>query len=98
MGGPVQAVKAFAAAEAAGLVGLLGSQCEMGLATAACAHVGVAVPNLAYESDIVGPLRYIRDIVCEAPVIANGRLRAPEGPGLGVEIDAEAIEQMRIRD
>lgn len=96
MGGPAQAVKAFAAAEAAGLVGLLGSQCELGLATAACAHVGVAVPNLAYESDIVGPLRYLRDVVLEAPAIVDGELHVPDGPGLGVDVDGEAVEQLRI--
>lgn len=96
MGGPVQAVKAFAAAEAAGLTGLLGSQCELGLATAACAHVGVSVPNLAHESDVVGPLRYLRDIVLEPPVIADGLLHVPPGPGLGVEMDLDALEAMRI--
>ena len=95
MGGPLEAWKAFAAAEAAGLVGLLGSQCELGLATAACAHVGVAVPNLAFESDVVGPLRYPRDIVLNPPVIKDGRLYVPEGPGLGVDIDLDAIEDLR---
>lgn len=95
MGGPAQAVKAFAAAESAGLVGLLGSQCELGLATAACAHVGVVVANLAYESDVVGPLRYVRDIVADPPVIAGGVLIPPDRPGLGVEIDPEAVEAMR---
>ena len=96
MGGPLQAMKGFAAGESAGLTGLLGSQCELGLATAACAHVGVAAPNLAYESDIVGPLRYPRDIVVDAPRIERGLLYAPTGPGLGVEIDAEALRAMRI--
>jgi L-alanine-DL-glutamate epimerase-like enolase superfamily enzyme len=95
MGGPLQAWKAFAAAEAAGLVGLLGSQCELGLATAACAHVGVAVPNLAYESDVVGPLRYPHDIVINPPKIINGELHVPDGPGLGVEIDLDYVEQVR---
>ncbi len=95
VGGPLQAWKAFAAAEAAGLVGLLGSQCELGLATAACAHVGVAVPNLGYESDVVGPLRYPTDIVVTAPVIKDGQLRVPDGPGLGVEVDVERIEALR---
>ncbi|MFB9184248.1 mandelate racemase/muconate lactonizing enzyme family protein [Dactylosporangium sucinum] len=96
MGGPLQAWKAFAAAESAGLTGLLGSQCEMGLATAACAHVGVAVPNLAYESDVVGPLRYPRDIVLNPPRIEDGFLYAPDGPGLGVEIDESALDALRI--
>jgi muconate cycloisomerase len=95
MGGPVQAWKAFAAAEAAGLVGLLGSQCELGLATAACAHVGVTVANLAYESDVVGPLRYPHDIVLDPPLIIAGELHAPDGPGLGVEIDLDYVEHVR---
>lgn len=95
MGGPLQAWKAFAAAEAAGLGGLLGSQCELGLGTAACAHVGVAVPNLEYESDTVGPLRYPRDIVRNPPRIADGQLWPPDGPGLGVDIDVDAVEALR---
>ena len=95
MGGPLQAWKAFSAAESLGLVGLLGSQCELGLATAACAHVGVAVPNLGYESDIVGPLRYPRDIVVTPPLIKDGQLHVPEGPGLGVEVDLDQIEALR---
>lgn len=95
MAGPLQAWKAFAAAESAGLGGLLGSQCELGLGTAACAHVGVAVANLEYESDTVGPLRYPRDIVRDPPRIENGRLWPSEAPGLGVEVDLAALEALR---
>ena len=94
-GGLLGAWKMFAAAEAAGLTGLIGSQCELGLGTAAAAHLGVTVANLAYESDIVGPLRYPRDIVVDPPVIADGVLIPPDRPGLGVEIDPEAVEAMR---
>ena len=95
-GGLIGAYKAFAAAEAAGLVGLIGSQCELGLGTAAAAHLGVAVTNLAYESDVVGVLRYPRDVVCEAPVVSDGMLHPPDRPGLGVEIDEEAVAAFRI--
>jgi len=95
-GGLLAAYKAFAAAEAAGLPGLIGSQCELGLGTAGAAHLGVAVANLAYESDVVGVLRYPRDIVVDPPVVAEGLLHAPDGPGLGVTIDEDAIEAFRI--
>ncbi len=95
-GGLLSAYKAFAAAEAAGLVGLIGSQCELGLGTAAAAHLGVAVANLAYESDVVGVLRYPRDIVVDPPVVADGLLHPPDGPGLGVTIDDAAVEAFRI--
>jgi muconate cycloisomerase len=95
-GGMIGAYKMFAAGEAAGLTGLIGSQCELGLGTAAAAHVGVAVANLAYESDVVGPLRYPRDIVVDPPTIIGGLLYPPMGPGLGVTIDDDAVEAFRI--
>jgi L-alanine-DL-glutamate epimerase-like enolase superfamily enzyme len=95
-GGLLAAAKMFAAGESAGLTGLIGSQCELGLGTAAAAHLGVTVANLAYESDIVGPLRYPRDIVVDPPVIADGLLYAPTGPGLGVTIDEDAVAAFRM--
>lgn len=95
-GGLLAGYKAFAAAEAAGLVGLIGSQCELGLGTAAAAHLGVAVANLGYESDVVGVLRYPRDIVCNPPVVADGLLHPAARPGLGVEIDEDAVDAFRI--
>ncbi len=95
-GGLLGAYKLFAAGESAGLTGLIGSQCELGLGTAAAAHLGVAVANLAYESDLVGPLRYPRDIVVDPPQIVEGLLYAPTGPGLGVTIDDDAVEAFRI--
>lgn len=95
-GGMIGAYKMFAAGESAGLTGLIGSQCELGLGTAAAAHVGVAVANLAYESDLVGPLRYPRDIVVDPPSIVGGFLYPPSGPGLGVTVDDDAVEAFRI--
>lgn len=96
MGGLLKTVRAFGAAEAAGLQALLGSQCELGIGTAAAAHVGVAVPNLAYESDVVGVLRYPRDVVSDPPRIAKGMLHVPEKPGLGVTVDEEAVDNFRL--
>ena len=89
-------VQGFAAAEAAGFAGLIGSQCELGLGTAGGAHLGVAVANLGYESDIVGPLRYPRDIVVDPPAIVGGLLYPPDKPGLGVTVDDDAVESFRI--
>jgi L-alanine-DL-glutamate epimerase-like enolase superfamily enzyme len=31
-------------------------------------------------------------------VIADGHVRVPEGPGLGVTLDEEAVERYRVRD
>jgi L-alanine-DL-glutamate epimerase-like enolase superfamily enzyme len=95
--GGVQAAAAmFAFADAVNIPCILGSQAEMGIGTAACAHLGVAVPNLPHACETFGPLRYVRDIVVEPVSIANGYLKPPEGPGLGVEVDWEAVEAIRI--
>ena len=43
-----------------------------------------------------GPLRYERDIVRRTPRIENGFLYAPEEPGLGVELDEDAVRAMAM--
>jgi L-alanine-DL-glutamate epimerase-like enolase superfamily enzyme len=68
----------------------------MGIGTAACAHLAVAVPNLPHAIETFGPLRYRRDIVATPVPIADGRLAPPPGPGLGVELDWEAVKEMRV--
>jgi muconate cycloisomerase len=67
----------------------------MGIGTAACAHLAVALPNLPYAIETFGPLRYVRDIVKSPVPIDNGYLSPPAGPGLGVEADWDAIDNMR---
>ncbi len=95
-GGLLAAAKAFAIGEAAGLPALIGSQCELGIGTAAMAHLAVAMPNLAYESDITGQLRYPVDIICERLDYAHGSIRPPDAPGLGVTIDEEILQRWRL--
>ena len=96
-GGMEAAGAIFAFATAAGIPCILGSQAEMGIGTAACAHLGVAVPNLPYACETFGPLRYRRDIVASEIPIAGGFLTPPEGPGLGVSLDWDAVDEMRVR-
>jgi muconate cycloisomerase len=69
----------------------------MGIGTAACAHLGVAVRNLPYACETFGPLRYRRDIVASPIPIQAGYLMPPGGPGLGVTLNWESVEEMRIR-
>ena len=95
-GGLEAAAAIFAFGAAAGIPSILGSQAEMGIGTAACAHVGVAAPHLPYPCETFGPLRYARDIVTPPVPIAGGFLTPPEGPGLGVSLDWEAVREMRV--
>ena len=95
-GGLLGASKVFTVAEAAGLPCLIGSQCDLGIGTAAGAHLGVAMPNLAFESDLVGVLRYPEDVVNEQIEIENGVLYPPEGVGLGVSLDWDRVKKWRM--
>lgn len=95
-GGVQQAAHIFAFAQALDIPCIIGSQAEMGVATAACAHLAVALPNLPYPIETFGPLRYVRDVIASPVPIENGYLAPPEGPGLGVSLDWSAIEEMRV--
>jgi len=95
-GGMLAATKAAAIGEAAGLQVTLGSQCELGIGTVAMAHVAVCLPNLGYESDISGHLRYPVDIIREQLDYADGAIRPPDLPGLGVSIDENVLERWRL--
>ena len=68
----------------------------MGIATAACAHLAVSLPHLPYAIETFGPLRYQRDIVAVPVPIQDGYLSPPDGPGLGISLDEDALEEMRV--
>jgi muconate cycloisomerase len=95
-GGMLAATKAAAIGEAAGLLVTLGSQCELGIGTAAMAHVAVCLPNLGFESDITGHLRYPVDIISDRLDYAEGAVRPPDAPGLGVSLDEEVLARWRL--
>ena len=67
--------------------------------TAACGrHLQAAcarIPVFEYISPAVfdSPLR--RDLVSPEPTIEGGRMALPEGPGLGIELNEEAVERYR---
>lgn len=95
-GGLRAAAEIFALGAAVGVPCILGSQAEMGIATAASAHLAVALQQLPYPIETFGPLRYERDIVVTPVPIADGWLMPPVGAGLGVELDEEAVAAMRV--
>ncbi len=95
-GGLQAAAAIFAFGDAVGIPCILGSQAEMGIGTAACAHLGVAVRNLPYACETFGPLRYRSDCISHPIPISGGFLTPPEGPGLGVSLDWDAVAKMRV--
>jgi len=85
-------------ARAAGLACVMGSNLELGIATAAMLHLAVAVPAIEserYPADIIGPLYQEADVLEEPLSLGPPSARPPEGPGLGVTLSEEKLERYR---
>ena len=86
-------------ARASGIVCHMGSNLELGVATAAMAHLAAAehtIDSETYPADILGPLYHDSDLI-EVPVtIGPDGARPPEGDGLGVALDEDAIDNYRV--
>ncbi len=57
----------------------------------------VALPSLAYPSYLMGPLKYARQISWPALELVDSALPVPDRPGLGVEVDEEALVALDLR-
>jgi muconate cycloisomerase len=98
-GGIGPARKIAAVAEAAGLTCTVGSNLELGVASAAMAHLATSTPGVGAEDfpcDILGPLAYADDVLTEPIEVKDGAVRAPDGPGLGVELDEAKLARYRV--
>lgn len=62
-----------------------------GISLAAMTHLGAAMPNLTYALDTHYPWQWEDFIVGGRMRIADGCVRLPEGPGLGVQLDRVAL-------
>lgn len=57
-----------------------------------------SLPGFTLPGDISASRRYWqRDIVTPEHVVADGLMRVPTGPGIGVDVDAERIESLTVR-
>lgn len=73
------------------------SNSHLGVSMAAMTHVAAAMPTLRYTCDTHYP--YMADDVIEdAPLsFEDGHVDVPDDPGLGVELDDDAVERMHER-
>jgi galactarate dehydratase (D-threo-forming) len=95
LGGIRPTIRAAAMAEAAGASVLLGTTQELGLGTAAVAHVGAVLPALPFPADNTGPRLYTADVATPAVEFVDGYLVVPTGPGLGPTVDRSLLESLR---
>jgi glucarate dehydratase len=76
--------------ETAGLGMNLHSGGEIGISTAAHLHVASAIALIGHPIDTV--YQYLEhDVITEPFTIRDGAMLPPIGPGLGVEVDHEAL-------
>jgi L-alanine-DL-glutamate epimerase-like enolase superfamily enzyme len=97
MGGIIAAFDAAATARSAHLGVSVGSVVELGVATAAGLQLAAALPEVSYPSYLIGSRKYVRQITWPALEVADSRLAIGTAPGLGVEVDEEAVAAMDLR-
>ncbi len=77
-------------------VNLAGKVAETSIASAAIAHLALALPRLDWGTSVTN--QYLSDDVTDTPVrIIDGQVSAPEGPGLGIRPNLEKLDQYRMR-
>ncbi|HJZ94506.1 MAG TPA: enolase C-terminal domain-like protein [Gemmataceae bacterium] len=89
-GGIAAALEIAHVAKAAGLACHMGSNLELGVATAAMIHLAAACPTIdceQYPADILGPLYHQWDVIREPLSLGPAAAEVPKGPGLGIELD-----------
>jgi glucarate dehydratase len=70
------------------------SNSHLGISLAAMVQLAAAVPNLNYACDTHWPWKTEDIVVGEPFSFSNGALRVPDRPGLGVELDRDALGRL----
>jgi L-alanine-DL-glutamate epimerase-like enolase superfamily enzyme len=95
VGGLLALKKAAAIATAAGMPFCRHAPPEGGIATAAGLHVLATLPQLMDGNQIYLGAILTQDVVAGSPPsFERGRLRVPDGPGLGIEIDEDELDRL----
>lgn len=81
-------------AQEAGFPVWRGTGMDLGVRDASSLHAAAAA-GCRMPSDIIGHMLREDDLIAEPLAFADGALIVPTGPGLGVELDREALERYR---
>lgn len=90
---PASEVAAIAMAAGVGLYG--GTMLEGGVGTVASAHLFATFPELAWGTELFGPLLLTEEILATPLAYADFELAVPEGPGLGIALDEDKVARFR---
>jgi muconate cycloisomerase len=90
-GGLLPTLRAAAVADSAGVGIYGGTLLEGSVGSIAAAHVFAACPQLAWGTELFGPLLLQDDVVVNRPSYRDFELQLPQTPGLGVQLDADKL-------
>ncbi|MDP6449330.1 MAG: mandelate racemase/muconate lactonizing enzyme family protein [Lentisphaeria bacterium] len=76
----------------------VGCSLQSGLDTLANIHFGVTQPMYNLGADFSANFLREHNLLAGEPTIAGGQAFCPDGPGLGIDVDQDAIERYRVSD
>src|SRR5690606_10511545 len=94
-GGLVEGCEVGKVAKLAGIDLYGGTMLEGPVGTIASAHVFSTFENLAYGTELFGPLLLTENILKTPLNYQNFELEIPKGSGLGIELDENKIDNLR---
>ena len=74
-----------------------GSGIDLGIATAAQLHLSASAPNCTLPGDLAGPWLRESHLLTRDLEIENGHVLVPGGPGMGVDVDLDAVDRYCAR-
>jgi L-alanine-DL-glutamate epimerase-like enolase superfamily enzyme len=83
-------------AEDGGLPVWIASNADLGLFDVFRLHAAVAAPNCTFGSDLCGNFVHEHSLLTQ-PLVVGGVAAAPNAPGLGVELDEDAVSRYTVR-
>ncbi|SDL23734.1 muconate cycloisomerase [Modicisalibacter muralis] len=97
-GGPLGVLELASVAKAAGIGLYGGTMLEGTLGTAAALHAWATLPEMAWGTEMFGPLLLKDDIVAEPLHFHDFGVDLPQGPGLGVTLDEDKLAHYSRQD
>ncbi|MFJ9588415.1 glucarate dehydratase family protein [Streptomyces acidicola] len=84
-----------AVCEVFGIALSMHSNSHLGISLAAMTHVAATIPNLDHSCDTHYPWNSADDVIIPGALeLRDGAVSVPTGPGLGVELDHEALDRL----
>jgi muconate cycloisomerase len=96
-GGPSGCAEVARIASGAGIGLYGGTMLEGGIGTVASAHLFACLPDLAWHTELFGPLLMTEEILTEPLDYSEFGLAVPQGPGLGVMVDRAKLTRFERR-